>query len=339
MLSKRLLWLLLALALSWSLCHNGAIASQEGTPPEAAEPILGRWDVTVKMETQEYPSWFEISKEGSELRGRFVGRRGEVQPIANIRFKDGVLVFTVKYHEWGAYDLEFNGRLTANLLQGTTTWKGETLQWKGVRAPSLERALPRQWGEPLQLFNGTDLSGWKLKIRQLKGDNLTPDLASRGNGWKVVNGVLVNTPPSTDLMTEREFEDFKLHLEFNLSPKPYAGRPSDSGVYLRGRYEIEIAHGFGLKPDSHGIGGIYGFLTPSSNPAKKAGEWQVLEATLVGRRVTVILNNQTIIDNQEIPGITGAAIDSEEGRPGPILLQGGMGEISFRNIVLVPARN
>ena len=85
------------------------------------------------------------------------------------------------------------------------------------------------------------------------------------------------------------------------------------------------------------MGGIYGQVTPTENAAKPAGEWQNFEITLLGRWVTVVLNEVTIIDHQEIPGITGGALNSAEDTPGPLLLQGDHGEISYRNIVLTPA--
>ena len=113
-------------------------------------------------------------------------------------------------------------------------------------------------------------------------------------------------------------------------------RQSNSGVYLRGRYEIQIEDSHGEEPDSHRIGGVYGFLTPSVNAAKEPGEWQTLEAVLVGRTVTVVLNGERIIDRQAIPGITGGALDSDEGSPGPIMLQGDHGQVEFRKLTLTP---
>ncbi len=86
-------------------------------------------------------------------------------------------------------------------------------------------------------------------------------------------------------------------------------------------------------------GGIYGFLAPSPEQPRKPGEWQTYDITLVGRVVTVVQNGHTSIDQQEIPGITGGALDSDEGRPGPIYLQGSeAGHVAFRNIVITPAR-
>jgi hypothetical protein len=163
------------------------------------------------------------------------------------------------------------------------------------------------------------LTGWK------------PRSADDKNNWAVKDGVLVNAASGTDLVTQRKFTDFKLHTEYRY-PKG-----SNSGVYLRGRYEVQIEDDHGTVADSHGSGGVYGFLTPSINAAKKAGEWQTLDVTLVGRTVTVVLNGERVIDRQVIPGITGGALDSDEGEPGPIFLQGDHGAVEFRNLSVTPA--
>jgi hypothetical protein len=72
--------------------------------------------------------------------------------------------------------------------------------------------------------------------------------------------------------------------------------------------------------------------------ATQAGQWQTFDITLVGRRVTVVLNGKTIICDREIPGITGGAINSREGDPGPLLLQGDHGPVEYRNIMITPAK-
>jgi hypothetical protein len=138
--------------------------------------------------------------------------------------------------------------------------------------------------------------------------------------------------PSSDIVTERQYMDYKLHLEFNVAPK------SNSGIYLRGRYEVQIQDDYGKAPESHLIGGLYGFIDPIENAGKKAGEWQTYDITLLGRHITVVLNGKTVIDDKEIPGITGGALHSREGEPGPLMLQGDHGAVSFRNVVLTPLK-
>ncbi len=167
------------------------------------------------------------------------------------------------------------------------------------------------------MFNGTDLKGWH---------------ALGENQWKAVNGVLTSPKTGSNIVTDDVFNDFKLHVEFRI-PKG-----SNSGVYLRGRYELQISDSKGLDPARGEMGAIYGFITPSEMMAKGAGEWQSYDVTLVGRMITVVANGTMVICNREIPGITGGALDSNEGAPGPLLIQGDHGAVEFRNIVLTPAK-
>jgi hypothetical protein len=170
------------------------------------------------------------------------------------------------------------------------------------------------------LTTGRDLNGW------------APRSAEHSGCWRVEGGVLAATPPCVDLATEAAFRDFRLHAELKIP----AG--SNSGVYLRGRYEVQIQDGAGTALDALRMGGIYGFIAPSVDAALPAGEWQTLDIELVGRRVTVVLNDTTIVDGQEIPGITGGALDSDEGAPGPIMLQGDHGAIELRNLTIALPR-
>src|SRR5262245_22283603 len=301
------------LLLSSCLIAAGAAGIQEAK-------VTGRWDLTVRGGAESYPGWLEVSKTGAGLSGRYVGRWGAVQAVKSVSFDGARLEFVIDREGDWPHDLIFKGRLSDDRLSGTTLWNGEEQSWTASRAPSLYRTGEPKWGKPIRLFSGADLSGWKAYS------------AAKPNRWRVENGLLINEASGANLMTERNFDDFRLQLEFKIEPG------SDSGVYLRGRYEIEIEDSFGKPPDSHRLGGIYGFLTPASNPARRAAEWQTIDATLVGRRVNIKLNGVTIINNEEIPGITGAAIDSNEGSPGPIMLQGDYGKVSYRNIVLTPAR-
>jgi hypothetical protein len=298
--------------------RSTALGAQAARPESG---ILGRWDLTVQGADGDYPSWLEVRRSGyTTLVGSFVGQSGSVRPIGKVTVADGRLHFTVP-PQWERRpdDLTFEGKLDGDVLKGETTdAKGRRLTWTGRRAPALKRTRPPSWDKPIELFNGSDLTGWKPQFTKAK------------NGWTVRDGLLVNAEPGNNLLTERKFDDFQLQAEFRY-PKG-----SNSGIYLRGRYEVQIEDNYGLEPDSHHIGGVYGFLTPSVNAAKKAGEWQTFDVTLVGRVVTVALNGERIIDRQTIPGITGGALDSDEGSPGPILLQGDHGPIEFRKVTVIP---
>jgi len=289
----------------------------------AKDTIVGRWDMIVEgANGNRYPSWFEATESNGTLSGRFVGRVGSQRPIKSIQFENKHLVFSLPIqYEQQKDDLKFEANLVKGHLEGTTfDSKGGTLKWTATRAPELTRKSSRKWKKQIVLFNGRDLSGWKVRDE------------AKSSSWKVADSVMENTPRGTDLITEQKFTDFKLHVEFKMVEK------SNSGVYLRGRYEVQVEDNFGQEPESHRIGGIYGFVTPSSNPCKRAGEWQSFDITLLGRRVTVVLNGTTIIDNAEIPGITGGALDSNEEEAGPIMLQGDHEKIYYRNITITPAK-
>ncbi len=288
-----------------------------------ADPLLGRWDLTVEGEDGPYPAWLEVRlRTELQLMGRFVGRVGSVRHVSAIDYDDGRLELAVPVqYEPGTADLKFEARLVGDRLEGTTLGEnGSTVRWTGARAPALGRSVEPELGAPIVLFNGDDLTGW------------VPRTAAQGGCWSVADGALVATPPCVDLLTERTFDDFVLHAEL-MYPEG-----SNSGVYLRGRYEIQIQDDAGNALDPLRMGGVYGFLAPSVAAARAAREWQTLDVTLLGRRVTVVLNGTTIIDAEEIPGITGGALDSREDLPGPIMLQGDHGAIRFRNITLTPYR-
>lgn len=286
------------------------------------DSFVGRWNVEVEGPDGTFPSWFELTRDNDTIQGRFVGRVGSARPISEIQVDGNRLVFSLPVqYESHPEDMRFEGFLGNGVIEGTTNAEdGQVLEFAARPAPELVRPAEPQWAESIELFNGMDLTGWKVRSEELP------------NNWQAVDGVLENTEAGTDLMTEEVFDDFRLELEFKYP------EGSNSGIYLRGRYEVQIQDDIGKEPDSLYIGGVYGFLTPSVNAARPAGEWQSYDITLLGREVTVVLNGVTVIDQQEIPGITGGAIDGREDEPGPILLQGDHGPVSFRNIQLTPAR-
>jgi hypothetical protein len=149
----------------------------------------------------------------------------------------------------------------------------------------------------------------------------------------VKDGNLTTPGNGPELISDDKFQDFKLHIEFKCD------KDSNSGVYLRGRYEVQIETDSVAEPASHHTGGVYGFIAPSPELPRSPDVWQSFDITLVGRRVMVIQNGQTVIDNQEIPGLTGGAVDSHEADPGPIYLQGSeKGHVLFRKISIARER-
>lgn len=295
-------------------------AMQAPAPPPARPSIIGRWDLTVTGPKGAYPSWLEVSLSGSRtLVGRFVGGGGSARPISRVVFDNGAVRFSIPPQwEREAADMVFDAALTDDTLRGTiVTPAGERHPFTGRRAPALRRSAAPAWGAPVTLFNGTDLTGWTT--------------FGGTNQWTAEAGVLKNAKSGANLKTTATFTDFRLRIEVNC-PKG-----SNSGIYLRGRYEVQVEDAIDPEPKSTDLGGIYGFLVPNENATAGAGNWQTFDITLVGRRVTVVLNGKTIIGDQTIPGITGGALDSDEGAPGPIYLQGDHGAVEYRNLRITPA--
>jgi len=287
--------------------------------PDSAS-IEGRWDITIDVAGKPVPSWLEVTHSGLHmLTGHFVGSGGSARPISRVNFTGGKMSFSIPPQwEESNNDLTVQGTLQGDNLAGTlTNPDGKTYNWTGLRAPLLKRQKDPVWGAPIQLFNGKNTSGWHT---------------TGENQWIVESGIMRSPRSGSNLISDKTFNDFKLHIEFRY-PKG-----SNSGVYLRGRYEVQIADSKGLEAAKDQLGGVYGFVSPTDMMAKDAGEWQSFDITLVGRLVTVAVNGKTVICNQEIPGITGGALDSKEGEPGPLQIQGDHGPVDLRNIVITPAK-
>jgi len=301
-------------------CVAASLAAQEPAPP----PVVGTWDLTLTgPDGRAMPSWLEVHMSGrGVLVGRFVGVVGSVRPISRLTYANDTLRFSLPPQwEAGDADVQFAGALGGDGLSGAITDpSGTRYPFTAVRAPALRRATPL-WGAARQLFNGRDLAGWHT--------------VGGANQWSAVGGVLTNAKGGANLVTDAVYTDFKLHVEVR-----YPAR-GNSGVYLRGRHEVQVEDSVVTKADAEatgGLGAIYGFLIPNQNAAKGAGQWETLDITLVGRLVTVVLNGKRIICEAEIPGPTGGALDSKEGTPGPIMLQGDHGPVEYRNLTITPAR-
>ncbi len=285
-------------------------------------PLEGRWDLEMEFNGKTVPSWLEVRHSGHEtLVGRFVFAFGSARPIAEVRTHGDRFSFSIpRQWEPEGNSMDFYGELIDGKLTGTLVYTdGGILHWTGVPAPKLPYTENPKWGKPIDLFNGKNLEGWHTDRSE--------------NQWMVNDGVLINPTSGANLISDQKFTDFKADIEFKF-PKG-----SNSGIYLRGRYEVQIADNYGLEPMDIYFGGVYGFLEPNENAANPAGEWQRYQITLIGSRVTIIANEKKIISDQTIPGITGGALDSKEGEPGSFMVQGDHGPVAFRKFVVTPIKN
>ncbi len=283
---------------------------------QEAKALEGTWNLIITEDGKKFPSWLEISHSGtSTLVGRFCYKMGSARPVAEVKVNDGKFSFAIPAQwEPKGIDMQLIGMQDGDGLKGTLIYTdGKTHSWVASRSPKLAYTTSPKWAKEKTLFNGKDLTGWT---------------AMGENQWVVENGVLKSPKSGANLVTDEKFTDFKLHVEFKY-PKN-----SNSGIYLRGRYEVQIADNKGLEPSSILFGGIYGLLTPNEMAAKPAGEWQEYDITLIGRRVTIVANGKTIISNQNIPGMTGGALDNDEAAPGPLLIQGDHGPVELRNVMI-----
>jgi hypothetical protein len=309
----------------------------------ADNPFIGRWALTIPGGGA---GWLGINEENGKLTGSILWGGGSVVPVSSVKVEGDNLIVTREYNikrkdasgqtinvkEVEIIRATLDGdkmNLTIERDYGNGKVSKKT-PFTGKRIPPLppKPDLTKvKFGEPIVLFNGKDLTGWRLT---------DPNSV---NGWVVEDGILRNKAEQEpgkphknygNLRTDIEFEDFNLTLEVRV---PKGG---NSGIYLRGIYEVQVADSFGKPADSHGMGGIYSRITPKVNAAKPAGEWQSFDITLVDRHVTVILNGQKIIDNEPLLGCTGGALWSDEFRPGPIYLQGDHTSVDYRNIVIHP---
>ena len=311
--------------------------------------FLGQWTIDIKGGSV---GWLEVRQEKGFLDGDLLWGGGSVVPVANIFLSgDKYLIVTRTNNVVRTRDennnpvrtqivtnwlkISKNGDMINGFLLNPKNngMQVDSTSFTGTKLPAPPPApdlSKLKFGTPVTLFNGKDLSGWKLINEKQK------------NGFSVVNGVLENNPVQTEgaphvsygnIRTEQVFEDFNLKIEANVP----AG--SNSGVYLRGLYEIQVLDSYKKELDSHNMGGVYSRIKPVVKAEKPAGTWQTLDITLCNRHITVILNGILIIDNQPVYGPTGGAIISDVFAAGPIYLQGDHGTVQFRNIVLTPIVN
>jgi hypothetical protein len=292
----------------------------QGNAPQT-KGFLGRWNLTGTGENANHVYWLEVSESGNQLTGKFLNRGGSPVDLAKVAVANGELVFQLPPGNNNAPGTEFHAKLQGDKLVGSHMDDKRTVNWVGVRPPKWppsDANAPHKFGTPVELFNGKswDAFGTQPSNYEVK--------------WTVEDGALTNTPPTRNLVSKQKFKDFKINAEYKLA------QGSNSGIYLRGRYELQVLDDYGKPPDVHSHMAIYAWVAPRVNASKPVGEWQAMEAVIVGNRVTVSLNGQRVQDNSEIQAITGGALDANETEPGPIMLQGDHTKVWYRKVIVTP---
>ena len=283
----------------------------------------GRWDFDVHPASGVGANWLGVTDKGGNLEVWFQPTGGHVIQMKDAQVKGSTLTFTAApataRHPATTWELHATG----DTLTGTEKRGDQTTELTGVRAPELKRSAPKAWTKPESLFNGKNLDGWE------------PIGDPSKSHWVVKDGVLLNQAHGANLKSTRKFNDFKVHFEVNCPDD------ANSGFYLRGRYEMQLEYvAAGSEPPERSMGAIYGRIGASSQLPRTPGKWESFDITLVGRTVTIVRNGVKTVDAKEIAGITGGALDADEGEPGPFYIQGDhTGGLMFRNItVSVPKK-
>ena len=290
------------------------------------KPFLGKWDIMGDAPNQNAVYWLEVSKEADgKLSGKFLNRGGSVLPLHSIKLENDELVFAVNKN---ANSPIHRAKVVGNELKGSVKAGQNTINWTGVRPPKWGKYnanAKHKFGAPVVLFDGKSLDAFGVQNQ------------AKPLSWNVVDGAMTNDVHGNNLVSKQKFQNFKINCEYKLEPKQPGGNAANSGIYLRGRYELQVLDDETANSDGlHNHMALYSRVAPKVSASKKAGEWQEMEAVIVGNRLTVKLNGQTVHDNIVIDGITGGALDSREGEPGPIMIQGDHEKVYFRKVVVTP---
>jgi hypothetical protein len=279
-------------------------------------PFLGAWNLTGEPPNEGYVYWLEVKEDAGKLSAMFLNRGGSPVPVTDVKVSNGELSFTLPGR--GETRPGATLRSTGGKLAGTI---GPNVKVTGERPPqwgACDANGTHQFGKAVTLFDGKSMDAWGVQHKD------------RPMGWSVADGAMTNAPKANNLVSKERFKDFKLEAEYKLSPK------GNSGIYLRGRYEMQVLEDAGTEPEAHGHMSIYARKAPAVNASKPAGEWQTAQITIVGNCVTAVLNGKTVQNNSRIAGITGGALDARETEPGPIMIQGDHEVVWFRKVVVTP---
>jgi len=307
--------------------HSGLMVIAALLMPALAQkntsPFAGHWDFNIATPHGTRACWLGVTSNDGKLEVWYQPPGGNVYQVKDLHQDGSRLSLILSPAADGRPAVTWELEASGGKLMGVQKSGGLTIDLAGVRAPELKRGAPNAWTDPEPLFNGKDLTGWE------------PIGKPADSHWTVEDGLLVNTAHGANLKSTRTFDDFKVHYEVNC--------PDDgnSGFYLRGRYEVQIEYEpLTSNPVERRIGSIYGRIAPQPELPRTPGQWETFDVTLIGRTVTVVHNGVTTIDHKEIEGITGGALDANEGDPGPFYIQGDhTGGLKFRNItVSVPKR-
>jgi hypothetical protein len=283
---------------------------------QSNNPFLGRWDFNIPTASGgNSASWLGIYNDHGPTEVWYQPTGGNVFQLPEFKIDGSHISLTISAaaatHPATTWELDAaDGKLSGFQVRGD-----QKTPLTGMASPALNRAAPKEWTKPEALFNGKDLTGWEP----------IGDVAH--NNWSVKDGILVNSAHGANLKSTRKFDDFKVHYEVNC---PDGG---NSGFYLRGRYEMQID--YESDPPERSMASVYGRIMPLPTPPRTPGQWETFDVTLVGRTVTEVHNGILVIDHRKIEGITGGALDANEGDPGPFYIQGDhTGGLQFRNITV-----
>ncbi|HZN57234.1 MAG TPA: DUF1080 domain-containing protein [Planctomycetota bacterium] len=287
----------------------------------------------------------KIKSEGGKLSGVVVREGGQETAVKDLKFEGDTLKLSYSIERNGqTIEVAYEGKVSGDSIEGTSRFGERSRPWNARReataapaakpaaAASKESASKESADGWIDLLKGgtLDEAGWKIRADRTEDDG-------HKNFWTLKDGVLTNKPAEgkggIDIVHEKRLKDFELHVEFNVPAH------SNSGVYLRGIYEIQVEDTAGRPPADNICGAVYGQKAVSENAAKPAGEWQTFDITLKDNKVTVIHNGKKVIDAFEVKGKTGSALPDSivpHGAPGPLLLQGDHGEVQFRHIRIRP---